>query len=192
MPAEPGVSRHLVARAPTRIDFGGGWTDVPPYDVEQGGFVCNVAIARYATATLVDGGPDAATGEGSDLARAALRRLGPAGARLTLAADFPTGAGLGGSSAAGVAALGACLAWRAERLEPAALAETSRLLEVEDLAVAGGRQDHYAAAYGGALALHFTDRVTPNPIPLAADVVAALERRCVVVYTGASRISGAT
>src|ERR1043165_10228014 len=36
-------------RAPTRIDFGGGWTDVPPYDVEQGGYVCNVAISRYAT-----------------------------------------------------------------------------------------------------------------------------------------------
>ena len=40
----------LVARAPTRIDFGGGWTDVPPYPEEEGGCVCNVAITRYATA----------------------------------------------------------------------------------------------------------------------------------------------
>src|SRR5258708_36268002 len=40
---------EFAIRAPTRIDFGGGWTDVPPYDIEQGGFVCNVAITRYAT-----------------------------------------------------------------------------------------------------------------------------------------------
>src|ERR1043166_872977 len=41
--------KEFAIRAPVRIDFGGGWTDVPPYDVEQGGFVCNVAIARYST-----------------------------------------------------------------------------------------------------------------------------------------------
>ena len=39
-------------RAPTRIDLGGGWTDVPPYAEEQGGYVCNVAIDRYATVTV--------------------------------------------------------------------------------------------------------------------------------------------
>ena len=42
------VSETIITRAPTRIDFGGGWTDVPPYSDEAGGFVCNVAIARYA------------------------------------------------------------------------------------------------------------------------------------------------
>ena len=41
----------LIMRAPTRIDFGGGWTDVPPYADEMGGFVCNLAITRYATAS---------------------------------------------------------------------------------------------------------------------------------------------
>ena len=46
------VSDTIITRAPTRIDFGGGWTDVPPYSDEVGGFVCNVAINRYAT---VDG-----------------------------------------------------------------------------------------------------------------------------------------
>ena len=42
----------LIARAPTRLDFGGGWTDVPPYSDEEGGFVCNIALARYATVRL--------------------------------------------------------------------------------------------------------------------------------------------
>src|SRR4029453_19175651 len=39
----------LVARAPTRLAFGGGGADVPPYSEEEGGFVCNIAITRYAT-----------------------------------------------------------------------------------------------------------------------------------------------
>jgi D-glycero-alpha-D-manno-heptose-7-phosphate kinase len=46
--------RELVARAPVRIDFGGGWTDVPPYTTDHGGCVCSVAISRYARATLRD------------------------------------------------------------------------------------------------------------------------------------------
>ena len=45
----------IVTRAPTRIDFGGGWTDVPPYSDEVGGFVCNLAIARYANVTVTRG-----------------------------------------------------------------------------------------------------------------------------------------
>ena len=49
------MTRALVARAPTRIDFGGGWTDVPPYTEREGGAVCNVAITRYATATVATG-----------------------------------------------------------------------------------------------------------------------------------------
>jgi len=66
--------RTLVARAPTRIDFGGGWTDVPPYPAERGGFVCNVAIDRYATVTIRDGSP--ARSNESPLVRAALARSG--------------------------------------------------------------------------------------------------------------------
>src|SRR4051812_36293957 len=44
--------RTVTARAPTRIDFGGGWTDVPPYCDREGGFVCNIAITRYARAIV--------------------------------------------------------------------------------------------------------------------------------------------
>ena len=185
----------LTARAPTRIDFGGGWTDVPPFPEEEGGYVCNVAIARYATARLRAGGARGAGDAGSDandaLARAALRRAGLADVTLTLGSDFPMGAGLGGSSAAGVATAGAIAAWRGLERSRAELAEESRAVEVEDLGVAGGRQDHNAAALGGALGLRFGDGVAAERLPLG-DRVRELEERCVVGYTGESRISGRT
>jgi D-glycero-alpha-D-manno-heptose-7-phosphate kinase len=187
----------IVARAPTRLDFGGGWTDVPPYCEEQGGFVCNLAIARYAQVTLArdPGAPDSDTISGGEhaLARAALRRAGLAAHAARLTSDYPVGAGLGGSSAAGVALVGACRALRGGALDDrAAIAEESRATEVEDLGIAGGRQDHYAAAFGGALGLAFTDRTVVERILLDDVTVAALERRLVVGYTGESRISAAT
>jgi D-glycero-alpha-D-manno-heptose-7-phosphate kinase len=179
----------VIARAPTRLDFGGGWTDVPPYSSEVGGFVCNVAIARYATAMLAvrDDAPPATVGtaEDSALVGAALRRTGVADARVCLTSDFPTSAGLGGSSAAGVATVGALDAWQGRRRSPAELAEEGRRLEVEDLGIAGGRQDLYAAAMGGALALRFLpgDRVEARRLALAPETLAALERQCVVAFS---------
>jgi len=59
--------------------------------------------------------------------------------------------------------------------------------------VAGGRQDHYASAFGGALALRFSEHGTDvRQIPLTREAREELERRCIVVYTGESRISGDT
>ncbi|HKO16965.1 MAG TPA: hypothetical protein VJU87_12050 [Gemmatimonadaceae bacterium] len=196
---------HLSARAPARLDFGGGWTDVPPYADREGGFVCNVAIARYSTALVAPAirTPDAGvlvSERSADraLVDAAVRRAGLHGVEVFLYNDFPVGAGLGGSSAAGVAlaaALSAVVnghALRGDR-ERQALAERSRATEVEELGVAGGRQDHYAAALGGALALRFSQTATvARRIPLSASVRAELERRCLLVYTGESRISGET
>lgn len=201
--------KAIIARAPTRIDFGGGWTDVPPYDVEQGGCVCNLAISRHAAVniapypggvTLDDEGTVsraatadvlAAPGTGG-LALAALRRSGLRDVLLATRSHFPAGAGLGGSSAMGVALVAAICAWREESPDRAKIAERSRQLEVGDLGIAGGRQDHYAAAFGGALGLWFGDCVHVRQIPLAPPLIAALERRCVVAYTGKSRISAET
>ncbi|HYD53724.1 MAG TPA: hypothetical protein VEA99_13900, partial [Gemmatimonadaceae bacterium] len=180
------MSRVVVARAPTRIDFGGGWTDVPPYPEEHGGFVCNLAITRYATARVEagDAGAHDADAEAhgtSSLVAAALRLAGESSLRATLASDFPIGAGMGGSSAAGVAVHGALARWRGATLDPTELAERSRAAEVRDLGIPGGRQDHYAAAYGGALALQFGERVEVERIPLTDELRAALPRRCVLV-----------
>ncbi|WP_411279570.1 hypothetical protein [Gemmatimonas sp.] len=109
-----------------------------------------------------------------------------------MASDFPIGAGLGGSSAAGVALLAAIAFAQGQTPRPARLAEWSRVLEVEELGIAGGRQDHYAAAFGGALGLTFGESVTVEEIPLMASAITALESRITLVYTGESRISGGT
>lgn len=190
----------LRMRAPVRIDFGGGWTDVPPYCEEQGGFVCNVAISRYATATLtVEEGPrrnDSPPNADltAALIHAALKRADRLNSPLKLGieSDFPVGAGLGGSSAAGVAAMAVLAASAGRQPPPEELAESSRSIEVEELGIAGGRQDHYAAAFGGALALEFGEGVTVNRLSLDATAVDALESSMLVVYTGRSRISGET
>lgn len=188
----------LIARAPARLDFGGGWTDVPPYSEERGGCVCNVAIELHAVATVRsrDGleDPDDSVAQSPDnaLALAATRRAGMHDVLVDVTAEYPVGAGLGGSSAAGVAVLGALAAWRGKEIRAADLAEESRRLEVEDLHIAGGRQDHYAAAMGGALGLWFGSEIIARRLAISDDVIGALNRRCVVAYTGQSRISGST
>jgi D-glycero-alpha-D-manno-heptose-7-phosphate kinase len=191
------TARTLIARAPTRLDFGGGWTDVPPYSDEQGGFVCNVAITRHATVRIRESESNASSidtqrAADSALAEAAVRRARIDGITVEITSDFPIGAGLGGSSAAGVAVNGALAVWRGASIDRTALAEQSRAIEVEDLGVPGGRQDHYAAAYGGALALTFADETFVRRLPITPSCISALERRCIVAYTGQSRISGDT
>ena len=187
----------FVASAPSRLDFGGGWTDVPPYPEERGGFVCNLAIERRSRVTLR---PGPAETDAGPLVAAALRRAG-FGGRVSITSDFPIGAGLGGSSAAGVA-LSAAIACAQETTPSRAwLAEWSRVVEVTEMGIAGGRQDHYAAAYGGALGLTFGETgsgdaasgtVRVEQIPLTTSAIAALESRITLVYTGESRISGET
>jgi D-glycero-alpha-D-manno-heptose-7-phosphate kinase len=188
-------SLQVRVRAPTRIDLGGGWTDVPPYCDDEGGFVCNVAINRYSVATVTSRAPssaDAASDATGDdaLIAAVLRRSRASDVRVSLANDFPMGAGLGGSSAASAALLGALALSRGERWDPREIAEEGRRIEVEELGVAGGRQDHYAATHGGALALTFSTSVAVQRLFLPETTRAALERRSILVYTGESRISG--
>jgi D-glycero-alpha-D-manno-heptose-7-phosphate kinase len=191
------VRRTLTARAPTRLDLGGGWTDVPPYADDCGAAVCNVAITRYATATASlddDARSSHAPARGTDdaLARAAIRCSSLPHASARVVSDFPVGAGLGGSSAAGVALAGALAALADVPLDAAALAERSRRTEVEELGVAGGFQDHYAAAFGGALLLTSDSPVRVERIALSDDCAIALARRIVLLYTGQSRISART
>jgi D-glycero-alpha-D-manno-heptose-7-phosphate kinase len=91
-----------------------------------------------------------------------------------------------------VALQGAIAAWREETLDRDELARRSRGVEVDELGVAGGWQDHYAAAFGGALGLTFTDRVSVRTLVVESTLAAELERRCIVAYTGESRVSGET
>ena len=161
---ERSMATTIVTRAPTRIDFGGGWTDVPPYSDEVGGFVCNVAIARYATArshcrratTNGDAATDGDRGR-SLIAAAAARRF-----RVERRADqrrraiFPSARDSADRRPSASRRSRRSRALRGQRMSPTAIAELSREIEIGDLGIAGGRQDHYAAAYGGALGLRFS------------------------------------
>ena len=191
------MNRAVIARAPPRLDFGGGWTDVPPYPEQEGGAVCNVAINRYATVIAAIGEPgagrDCTTRSGEDdLIRAALRRSGSEHAHVRLSSDFPVAAGLGGSAAAGVALAGALAVLSGSPLQPHALAAQSRDTEVTGLGVPGGFQDHYAASFGGALLITFADLVQVSRLGCREQTSAELARRGILVYTGESRMSGAT
>ena len=199
--------------APARLDFAGGWTDVPPFSAREGGVVVNGAIGLTAAAELDLGGPlirleaeDTGTvvecvnaaglvKDGRlELHKAALRMF-PVQGNLTLRtrSAVPPGSGLGGSGALDVA-LVACLARaRGEHWEARELAEHAWHLEAVEAGIPGGRQDQQAAAYGGFHRFSFRDPdVGVEPITLAPAFADALAAHLVLCYTGQSRVSGAT
>ncbi len=104
---------------------------------------------------------------------------------------MPAGSGLGASGALGVALVAATRAAAGAPVNPEAAAEMAHLLETEELGVAGGKQDQYAAALGGFLYLEFHDpEVKATRLKLDPDFVRGLQSRLVLCYTGRSRISG--
>ncbi|MCC7052866.1 MAG: hypothetical protein IT355_06325 [Gemmatimonadaceae bacterium] len=182
----------IVASAPARVDLAGGWTDVAPYTTEQGGAVCNVAIEMRATATVTTRPAGGATAPDEPLVRAAWERAGCPDVGISLRSDIPVGSGLGGSSSAGVALAAALAAWRHATLSLHELAELSRRTETETLGVPGGCQDHFAAAFGGALLLTCGATTDVETLPLGETAIAAFEARALVAFTGESRMSART
>lgn len=180
---------QLNAHAPTRIDFVGGWTDVQPFCNQEPGLVINAAFGVRARVMVRK---DAAAPESTDaFVRAACKRFNVHDVFVELTSDAPMGSGLGGSGAVGVALVGAFAEYTGQELSRREIAELAHTIEVEDLGIIGGKQDQYAAAFGGLLALQFHgDAVEVEPIVLVPDRLRELEARSVVVYTGQSRISG--
>lgn len=199
------------ASAPVRLDFAGGWTDVPPFATTNRGVVVNAAISLRAQVTLEPstaryhleardldrtvGGESLAEIEraGAGLLGAAVRlyRLGPC--RIVTRSDAPPGSGLGSSGALGVALVAACEAAAGRTPPPAEIAERAWDLEAVEAAMPGGRQDQYAAALGGFHRLGFSAAgVTVRRITVPAGFADRLAERIVVGYTGESRVSGDT
>lgn len=203
------------ARAPLRISFCGGGTDLMPYAAEHGGLVLSSTIGRYAYATLrplprravqvrsLDYGRVASCGldeplifDGKfDLVTACLRRLNMShevnGLDLFLETDAPPGSGLGASSALVVAVIGAFNSWRHLNLDPYTIAELAYEVERKDVGIAGGLQDQYAAAFGGFNLIEFRgeNNVIVNPLRIDSQVVHELEYNSLLVFTGGTRLS---
>lgn len=201
------------ARAPTRLDLAGGFTDVPPYSARAGGAVTSVAISLYAHALVrrrkggvrlhaLDYGAHVSARRVSELPvegdlallAAAARRFGPRGDfEIVTHADYPPGSGLGGSGAMGVAVVAALAAARGAAPMRTEVAQQAHLLETEDAKVPGGRQDQYCAALGGFVFLEFEDpAVRATPLAVPAGCTRDLEHHLVLCYVGASRFSGRT
>ncbi len=201
------------AAAPVRLDFAGGWTDVPPFSAREGGVVVNAAVDLTARVELRLGGPrirlvaedlgqelECANAGGLvadgklDLHKAALRMLPvQAACTLTTRCDAPPGSGLGSSGAMDVALVAVLSLARGERPAAREIAEQAWYLETVEARIPGGKQDQFAAALGGFQRLTFRDPdVGVEPITLDPAFAVALERRTVLCYTGTSRISGTT
>jgi len=200
------------ATAPLRLDFAGGWTDVPPFSAREGGVVVNGAIALRAHVELHLGGKllrlvseefgetlECANSGGLvpgrlPLLTAALRRFPVLGGfTLTTRCDAPPGSGLGSSGALGVALVGALTRARQETLSGQDVADQAWQVETIEAELPGGKQDQYGAALGGFHRLSFHDPdVGVEPVTLDATFAAALERQTLICYTNKSRVSGDT
>ncbi len=201
-------------RAPLRISFAGGGTDVPPYCDERGGAVLNATINRYAYVTLVPGGDqltvrsldyDASICYGIeddfvydgqlDLAKAVIdhfrNRSGlDAGFELFLHNDAPPGSGLGSSSAITIAMIGAIAYHQRLSLSNYDLAELAYRIERIDVGIKGGKQDQYAATFGGFNFIEFKDGLSVvNPLRLPEATTNELEYSLLFAYVGGTHFS---
>jgi D-glycero-alpha-D-manno-heptose-7-phosphate kinase len=188
------------ARAPLRLSFCGGGTDVSPYPEEHGGMVLSATINQYAYASLrprrdsrltiasLDydvvakyDHPKRVRLDGSlDLIKAVVHAFGVRrGADLWVHSDAPPGSGLGSSSTMVVALVGVLAEWLQRPLSNYEVAEMAYRIEREDLGLAGGRQDQYASAFGGF-----------NPLRVRPEILNELEYRLLLCYMGQTRQSG--
>jgi D-glycero-alpha-D-manno-heptose-7-phosphate kinase len=202
----------LRAKAPLRLSFAGGGTDVPPFPETEGGSVLSATINRYAYGTLrpraddqisirsLDFGmtvtysvEDMLVYDGKlDLVKAAIQHLGVpgSGVDLFLHSDAPPGSGLGASSAMMVALVGLLNEWQSRSMTDYEIADRAYRIERVELGIKGGLQDHYAATFGGFNFIEFlADRVIVNPLRVPADVQNELQYNLLLVFTGHIRLS---
>jgi D-glycero-alpha-D-manno-heptose-7-phosphate kinase len=201
------------AKAPLRISFAGGGTDVPPYPERNGGCVLNATIDSFAWGSLrprQDGRIRLASADFDllleyttqsemlldgqlDLVKAVINRCGAkdsGGFEIFLHSDAPPGSGLGSSSALIVALVGLIKEFKNIRLTQYEIAESAYRIERHDLGIQGGLQDQYAATFGGFNFMEFYgDRVVINPLRVNPEVLNELEHNLLLCYTGQTRRS---
>lgn len=205
------------AKAPLRLGFAGGGTDVSPYCDQYGGNILNACINMYAYATIVPTNDNKAVFISADrherdeletskdlpyngtldLIKAVYNRivkdfnLEPLSFEITTYVDAPAGSGLGSSSTLVVAVLKAFTEWQRLPLSEYDVAKLAWSIERVDMQLAGGLQDQYAAAFGGFNFMEFQNnqKVIVNPLRIKQSVVSELEFNVLLYYTGTSRLS---
>jgi len=205
------------SKAPLRLGLAGGGTDVSPYSDLYGGAILNATISMYAYATIIprnDGkiiihaadrkqmldipSKDVLDPDGNlDLLKGIYNRIvkdytkKPLSFELHTYVDAPPGSGLGSSSTLVVAVLGAFAEWLHIPLGEYDLAHLAYGIERIDLKMAGGKQDQYAATFGGVNFMEFygEDKVIVNPLRVKEDFLDELAHNLLLYHTETSRIS---
>jgi D-glycero-alpha-D-manno-heptose-7-phosphate kinase len=205
--------RQLIrSKAPLRISFAGGGTDVPPYCDERGGAVLNSTIDRYAYCTIsprndekitirsldyglvenwIANGDVFAYDGNLDLIKAVLNHFEvDRGFDMFLHCEAPPGSGLGSSSTVIVSIIGAMSEWLNEPLSQYDIAHLAYVLERKELGLAGGKQDQYAAVFGGFNFIEFKGPDTiVTPLRVKADILNELHYQLLLGNTGKTRDS---
>ncbi len=196
----------IVTRTPVRIPLGGGGTDLPSYYTQHGGSLLSAAIDKYIYVTVNKRFENSIRVSYSEteiadtaeeirhpIIRETLKFLGiDSGVEITSIADVPSNTGLGTSSAFTVGLLHALHTYKKEKVSAQDLAEEACFLEIELLKEPIGKQDQYAAAYGGLISLEI-DRLGNTKVEqlrLSEDVRDQLESNTLLFYTGIRRSAG--
>ena len=164
-------------RAPMRISFAGGGTDVEPYASEHGGCVISAAIQVYAYAEY-----PSKQHEPSELEKTVARHFEKEASKLTITSEALPMSGLGGSASCFVVGIKAIR----PDLEGNELAELAFHLERNVMCVRGGKQDQYAAVFGGLNYMTFGKVVEVQPL----DIPEGLEDLLLLVYVGKRKHNG--
>ncbi|HYH01608.1 MAG TPA: GHMP kinase [Bacillota bacterium] len=203
---------EIRSRAPLRISFAGGGTDIEPYLSEKGGVVLSTTINRYSYGTMVTRSDQEIQVESLDvdlfarflvtqkldfngqldLVKAVLRKFEgwKQGFSLFLHSDAPPGSGLGSSSTLVVTILGLFRQWLNLPWSEYDIAQLAYEIERVDLGIRGGKQDQYAAVFGGFNFIEFYhDSTIVNPLRIKNSVLNELEYHLLLCYTGKTRLS---
>lgn len=201
------------SRAPVRVSFGGGGSDLTHFFTHENGAVINATISLYSHALLrvradqkiiihsldlnekisVTHLKELLSLKGNfTLIQAVLRTIQPRfGFELYLHSDFPIGSGLGGSAVVTAAILGCFNQFRHDKWDSHELAELAYQAERIYMGVAGGWQDQYATVFGGVNFMEFRmDQNLIHPLRLSADILHELEESLILCDTGLSHQSG--
>lgn len=205
------------SKAPLRIGLAGGGTDVSPYCDQFGGAILNATVSLYAYATIetidqnkiiieakdrneieeYDWSNQLPINGKLDLLKGVYNRIQKdygikqQGFKLSTFVDAPAGSGLGTSSTLVVAIIGAFAEMLKLPLGDYDIAHYAYEIERQDLQLAGGRQDQYAATFGGFNFMEFydNDKVIVNPLRIRKEYISELENNLVLFFTATSRES---